>query len=400
MTKRVFNFSAGPAMLPLEVLEASAQALVDYQGKGFGIAECSHRGKEFDGVLDEAIARCQQAARHPRHPRRAVPAGRRDPAVHHHPDELPHRPRRLRGRRRVVEEGRRRRQGRLRRQDPRHRHRARRPTSIARPRAGPPIPAAAYLHVCSNETVHGHRLAEWPQPPEPDRRRQLRDDVAPPPRRAHRPGLRRRAEEPGPVGRGAGHRAQGPLRPHPQERAQDLQLQGAGRGQELPQHAAHLRRVHAARDLPLDGAPGRPGGAWRSATPRRRKLIYDAIDGSGGFYTGTVADKAARSHMNVTFRLPSEELTEKFVKEAVEQGHGGAQGLPHRRRHPRVHLQRHAGRGLPGAGRAHEGVRQGERVDRLQRRAAGGARVPMSLAQFADVHFGYPGNEILTGPRC
>ena len=35
---RVHNFSAGPAMLPTEVLEASARALLDYQGKGFGIA--------------------------------------------------------------------------------------------------------------------------------------------------------------------------------------------------------------------------------------------------------------------------------------------------------------------------------------------------------------------------
>ena len=33
--------------------------MLDYQGKGFGIAECSHRGKEFDGVTDEAIARCK-----------------------------------------------------------------------------------------------------------------------------------------------------------------------------------------------------------------------------------------------------------------------------------------------------------------------------------------------------
>ena len=46
-------------MLPAEVLEASAKALVDFQGKGFGIAECSHRGKEFDAVLDESIARCR-----------------------------------------------------------------------------------------------------------------------------------------------------------------------------------------------------------------------------------------------------------------------------------------------------------------------------------------------------
>src|SRR3569832_1183510 len=59
MSNRVFNFSAGPAMLPAEVLEASAKALVDFQGKGFGIAECSHRGKEFDAVLDDVIARCK-----------------------------------------------------------------------------------------------------------------------------------------------------------------------------------------------------------------------------------------------------------------------------------------------------------------------------------------------------
>ena len=49
-------------------------------------------------------------------------------------------------------------------------------------------------------------------------------------------------------------------------------------------------------------------------------LIYDAIDGSGGYYKGTVADKSARSHMNVTYLLPSEELTDKFVKEASKNG--------------------------------------------------------------------------------
>ena len=49
-------------------------------------------------------------------------------------------------------------------------------------------------------------------------------------------------------------------------------------------------------------------------------LIYDAIDGSGGYYKGTVADKSARSHMNVTYLLPSEELTDKFVKEAAKNG--------------------------------------------------------------------------------
>src|SRR5579859_7376381 len=57
---RVFNFSAGPAMLPTEALEKSAAALLDYQGKGFGIAEVSHRGKEFEAVNDEAISLCKK----------------------------------------------------------------------------------------------------------------------------------------------------------------------------------------------------------------------------------------------------------------------------------------------------------------------------------------------------
>ena len=43
-------------MLPTEALEESAAALLDYQGKGFGIAEVSHRGKEFDGVVESLEA--------------------------------------------------------------------------------------------------------------------------------------------------------------------------------------------------------------------------------------------------------------------------------------------------------------------------------------------------------
>src|SRR5258708_28972789 len=60
MSHRIFNFSAGPAMLPTEALEKSAAALLDYQGKGFGIAEVGHRGQECEAVNDEAITRCKQ----------------------------------------------------------------------------------------------------------------------------------------------------------------------------------------------------------------------------------------------------------------------------------------------------------------------------------------------------
>jgi phosphoserine aminotransferase len=63
----------------------------------------------------------------------------------------------------------------------------------------------------------------------------------------------------------------------------------------------------------------RQGGlaAIEQRNTEKATLLYDAIDGSGGFYTGTVAEPSARSHMNVTFRLPSDELTDRFIKEAA-----------------------------------------------------------------------------------
>lgn len=57
----------------------------------------------------------------------------------------------------------------------------------------------------------------------------------------------------------------------------------------------------------------------------KARLIYDAIDNSNGFYRGH-AEKDSRSKMNITFRLPSEELEKKFVKEATEQGLVGLKG--------------------------------------------------------------------------
>ncbi|MDR0805582.1 MAG: 3-phosphoserine/phosphohydroxythreonine transaminase [Enterobacteriaceae bacterium] len=51
---QVFNFSAGPAMLPVEVLRQAEQELCDWQGLGTSVMEISHRSKEFIQVADEA----------------------------------------------------------------------------------------------------------------------------------------------------------------------------------------------------------------------------------------------------------------------------------------------------------------------------------------------------------
>lgn len=57
----------------------------------------------------------------------------------------------------------------------------------------------------------------------------------------------------------------------------------------------------------------------------KAKILYDAIDTSDGFYRGH-AEKNSRSFMNVTFRLPTEELEKKFVAEALENNLSGVKG--------------------------------------------------------------------------
>nr|MBP8267284.1 aminotransferase class V-fold PLP-dependent enzyme [Zoogloea sp.] len=53
---RIFNFSAGPAVLPTAVLEQARDELLDWHGRGMSIMEMSHRGKDFSGVIEEAEA--------------------------------------------------------------------------------------------------------------------------------------------------------------------------------------------------------------------------------------------------------------------------------------------------------------------------------------------------------
>lgn len=59
---RVFNFSPGPAALPVEVLETVRDELLDFQNTGMSIMEMSHRGKVFEGVFHESLDRLRKLA--------------------------------------------------------------------------------------------------------------------------------------------------------------------------------------------------------------------------------------------------------------------------------------------------------------------------------------------------
>ena len=52
---RVYNFSAGPAVLPEEVLREAADEMLDYRGCGMSVMEMSHRSKPFAAIMELSL---------------------------------------------------------------------------------------------------------------------------------------------------------------------------------------------------------------------------------------------------------------------------------------------------------------------------------------------------------
>ena len=57
---RIYNFNAGPAALPLSVLEEIKASFLNFKGSGMSITEVSHRSKWFDDVINDAVARVKR----------------------------------------------------------------------------------------------------------------------------------------------------------------------------------------------------------------------------------------------------------------------------------------------------------------------------------------------------
>ena len=84
---RVYNFSAGPAVLPEEVLKEAADEMLDYKGTGMSVMEMSHRSKAYDAIIKEAqlqgsvlTGRCVTAVRRSSH----EPYEERQGCLHNH----------------------------------------------------------------------------------------------------------------------------------------------------------------------------------------------------------------------------------------------------------------------------------------------------------------------------
>lgn len=324
MAKRIFNFSAGPAMLPTEALEKSAAALLDFQGKGFGIAEVSHRGKEFDGVADEAVALCRKLLNvGDTHDVLFLQGGATQlftlipmNFLHASADYLVSGEWSKKAASFAKEVG--------------------KPNVVATSEATnfdhAPKPGewkltegADYLHVCSNETVHGHRLPQWPKHPN------LVVDAS-----------SEFMSRPHPVGDcamvyGGAQKNLGPsgvvlaivrkdLYPKQKKVPTKLwsfkdQAENKSMLNTPPTFGVYIL-LEVFRWLDARGGLA----AMEKINEAKAKLIYDAIDNSNGFYKGTVSVPEQRSRMNLTYRLPSEELTDEFVKTAAKNEMVGLKG--------------------------------------------------------------------------
>jgi phosphoserine aminotransferase len=324
MSNRIFNFSAGPAMLPTEVLEKSAAALVDYQGKGFGIAEVSHRGKEFEAVNDEAMTRCKQLlGLGDTHDVLFLQGGATAfftlipmNFLHTSADYL------------VSGEWSKKAQsfgkevGKI--------------NVVANTEASnfdhstpqgewKLTEGADYFHVCSNETVHGHRLPAWPKHPNliVDASSEFLSRPHPASECAMVYGGAQKNLGPSGVVLVIVRKDMYPKQKKVPTKLWSFKDQAENKSMiNTPPTFGVYILLEIFRWLDAQG--GLAAMEKRNAT--KAAAIYDTVDGSNGFYKGTVSIKEQRSHMNVTYRLPSEELTEEFIKTASKQGMVGLKG--------------------------------------------------------------------------
>ena len=240
---------------------------------------------------------------------------------------------------------------------PRAARRTASPRSRRRP-SGASIRGAAYVHICSNETISG---LEYHWVPDTGaraagRRHVVEHPVAADRRLALRPDLRRRAEE---------HR---PGRPHAS--SSSATTCSAARCRSTP--SAFNYTIQAANDSMINTPPTfaiylaglvfrwideqrRPGGDGRAQPGQGRPAVRAARRQRLLPSTGSPGDD--RSLMNVGFHLPDPALDAAFLEGATRGRPAQPQGAPHRRRHARLDLQRDADRGRAGAGRLHEGLR-------------------------------------------
>ncbi len=320
MPERVYNFSPGPCTLPYEVLVETQSELVNYQDSGMSLIESSHRGKNFDDVHNEAINLVRELLDVPNEfailfiqggatlqfamtaMNLLAPSQKAGYLMSGH-------------------------WARLARQDAEHygdlytAWDGSNENYIRAPNAHEIEiqPDTRYLHVTTNETIGGVRLHEWPDLGVPlvcDMSsdyfsRKIRWDLIDVAYGGAQKNL-------GPSGVALVIVRKSILESTPRRLATYLDYR-------VHQKSNSLFNTPAVFPIYVSGKVlkyyMRNGGVseYKKISITKSNYLYDVIDSSEGFYDCPIQGES-RSRMNVVFRVPSEELEAKFLKEAEREG--------------------------------------------------------------------------------
>ena len=325
MDKRVHNFNAGPAALPLSVLKEIKTDLISYKGEGLSVMEMSHRSKTFDAIIKEAESLTREVFNIPTGYKvifmqggatfqfAAVPLNLLGPGktggyinTGSWAQKAIEEAEKLGNNVRVIASS---------KED----DYIYIPTDYA-------IPSdLAYLHITSNNTIFGTQWQTYPETGGVPLICDMSSDIGCRPVDIDKFGL---------IYAGA-QKNLGPagvtiviIREELMSRSPD----------NIPTMASY--KIIGGKDSLYNTPPTfgiyivklvlewikKSGGLSRVGEINRSKadLLYDILD-EDDFYIGTV-DKSSRSIMNVTFRLPSEELEKQFIAEAAAGGMIGLKG--------------------------------------------------------------------------
>jgi phosphoserine aminotransferase len=327
---RVINFYAGPAGLPLPALEKAQRELLDFGGAGMSVMEISHRAKEYEAVHDGAIGLVRELLSVPENYKILLLQGGGNLQFGMLPMNLLHGGRKAdyidtgnwaKG---AIKEAK------IVAPDAVRVAASTASESYARLPRKDEIKlteGATYVHFCSNNTIEGTQWHEWPETNGVPLACDMSSDIM----------WRPFDVKPFGIIYGGAQKNMGPSGVTLVIIRDDMLAQCR---EDITTYLRYT--IHAEKNSLYNTPPAfgiyilrnvleynkSIGGLPEIERRNREKgaLLYGCIDKHAGFYKSTVTEKAHRSFMNVTFKLPNEALDDQFVKEAKKAGMVGLKG--------------------------------------------------------------------------